>query len=501
MGSVKFPDPKTPVTFLTRDTCMPFDCSRCAARSLKCCHWEFDPDRVRQKSVALMNELKGKTENDKPLDKAMPLVSLADDVFSACRVRGISLRGVSTKKAALPKLQEHCVATLAAVGGEDAEDVVENMDDARVALELRHYTAVVSTNPRAFLIYILKSVDLLRRAAQYLEFKAPSEDDLWGKDSMKVAEDLLHCCLRLNSRLIWHAIRYPLVEHLPDATMRMQTACKWIRDEAGISRTDALFVKGSNNTEIERQQFDDKESQRILEMFTRDCSTNLNPLRALIPDDEVREAWLKMFRAYVAGMKIANQNPPLIPGEDGYEGQLERDATELQRQWDLWWYYAKSVIGAAILTNYGHSVKCGNFSRCMRKFGYLLWYRADAVEFTNDDIIQVTHRHTNRFGAVGRGVRIATLAEAIKRWALRKLGYATGIAQRGFQERDAHCTRVKEAAARKILANHRASRAQSKRQKIHTANRIQESKDRALKVKRDSLTRGGSLIPGILKPF
>ena len=62
MGSVKFPDTKTPVTFLTRHTCMPFDCSRCAARSLKCCHWEFDPDRVRQKSVALMNELKGKTE-------------------------------------------------------------------------------------------------------------------------------------------------------------------------------------------------------------------------------------------------------------------------------------------------------------------------------------------------------------------------------------------------------------------------------------------------------
>ena len=64
-----------------------------------------------------------------------------------------------------------------------------------------------------------------------------------------------------------------------------------------------------------------------------------------------------------------------------------------------------------------------------------------------------------------------------------------------------HIALESEAAARRILANHRASRGQSKRQKADTAKRIQENRDRALKVKRDSLTRGGSLIPGILKPF
>ena len=51
----------------------------------------------------------------------------------------------------------------------------------------------------------------------------------------------------------------------------------------------------------------------------------------------------------------------------------------MQNHFDAWWLLAKELIGASVLTNYGHSFKCGNYYRFMLKYGYLIYYAADAV--------------------------------------------------------------------------------------------------------------------------
>ena len=104
--------------------------------------------------------------------------------------------------------------------------------------------------------------------------------------------------------------------------------------------------------------------------------------------------------------------PSLIPGELGYAAQLQADADKLEAHLDAWravlmrprgqlailysksmhlgewrgdtrgpnvinprrrwWHSVSKLIGVSVLTNYGYSLKCGNFTQFIRRFGYVV---------------------------------------------------------------------------------------------------------------------------------
>ena len=103
----------------------------------------------------------------------------------------------------------------------------------------------------------------------------------------------------------------------------------------------------------------------------------------------------------------------------------------------------------SVLTNYGFSLKCGNFARFMKKYGYLIYFSADAMEQINDDMNVITHRHSQNGGSAGRGdgQRMATLCEPIYGHAIRCMVYMTGKDKEIIGAHNAH---VAEELAKKI---------------------------------------------------
>lgn len=59
--------------------------------------------------------------------------------------------------------------------------------------------------------------------------------------------------------------------------------------------------------------------------------------------------WKKMFMEFNAGLKIVRMVPTKIPGDLGYEAELQRDARKMQGHFDEWWLCAKELIGASVL--------------------------------------------------------------------------------------------------------------------------------------------------------
>ena len=55
-----------------------------------------------------------------------------------------------------------------------------------------------------------------------------------------------------------------------------------------------------------------------------------------------------MFMELNAGLKIVRMVPTKIPGDLGYEAELQRDARKMQGHFDEWWLCAKELIGASV---------------------------------------------------------------------------------------------------------------------------------------------------------
>lgn len=169
------------------------------------------------------------------------------------------------------------------------------------------------------------------------------------------------------------------------------------------------------------------EAEKLVNLFA--SSSPANPFVALLRLSERREDIVGMFSKFSLGIAIARKNPDLIPGDVGYDEALTRDADEMQLHFDNWWRHARRCVGIKVLTNYGVAVKNGDFSRAMKRYGYLIFLSQDGFEAENKDVHAVVHKHSQKFGnqGCGAGSKKQTKADALGRQAMRKLAYLTGL--------------------------------------------------------------------------
>ncbi|EGB03435.1 hypothetical protein AURANDRAFT_67981 [Aureococcus anophagefferens] len=315
-------------------------------------------------------------------------------------------------------LQRHCKITMPAHGHTDG--FVNELTDVEVAyqLELFGYGGLPTRN---LLQNVIEAADLIRRADVYLTFPWGTSA-MWGPDPELVAEDALHLILRMMPTANHICLSWPLVHKDARAEERMLMASQAIRRKTSISWYKAAWLDGSSNTDIIKQSFGDSDSMKLL------------------------DAW--------QDTDILKMKPTKKPGDEGYQAELEKDADRLQYHADQWWHFASKHVGEKVLTSYGHSLKCGNFSRFMKKWGYLIYYSADAVEQTNDDAIVITQTKSHKFGvkgqSPGRGQVMVSQAEDIARWCGRKIAYATGMDKEIYAAHEARLLRRRNEASQRI---------------------------------------------------
>ncbi|KAJ1449346.1 hypothetical protein M885DRAFT_622628 [Pelagophyceae sp. CCMP2097] len=419
MGSATWPDAKTPVLAQLRHLGMPFGCG---CGDPDCGHWRLDIQRVKDGAAATSQKLFDLLGWDCMNFVEPIVVNKAHAVEHAC-----------------------CVP-VPAFGAEGVEDLVDGWDEQTVnakwtAVRFRTLPVPCVAVMRSQLVEALTSIDLLRRADAYLQFKGPREGSLWGVDHEVVAEDGLHCILRMGG-MVKGAFMTRLRSGGAEAERAILLAEKLIQRR--VASYKVRYEPETHNTEIAVHEDGDKNARAILALFASEeqdeaaagagaptgtgQAARSNPLTALILDPVERRRWWKMFDEYNEGIKIVRMVPTIIPGEGGYVEQLHADADKMQGHFDTWWVAARPFVGVTVLTNYGHSLKGGNFSRFMKRFGCLVCFSADAMEQKNDDMFALFFRHSQKFGSCGRGVgaRKATMVETLWGSALRQMAYMTG---------------------------------------------------------------------------
>ncbi|KAJ1446910.1 hypothetical protein M885DRAFT_576895 [Pelagophyceae sp. CCMP2097] len=456
MGSATWPDAKTPVLAQLRHLGMPFECG---CGDPDCGHWRLDIQRVKDGAAATSQKLFDLLGWD-CMNFVEPIVvnkahavehvharsrrgpaSLSDDDDDD-RSQLIDTSGWSrpwTKTKMEAALHEACRGVEELVDGWDEQTVNAKW----MAVRFRTLPVPCVAVMRSQLVEALTSIDLLRRADAYLQFKGPREGSLWGVDQEVVAEDGLHCILRMG-RMVKGAFMTRLRSGGAEAERAILLAEKLIQRRGASYKV--RYEPETHNTEIAVHEDGDKNARAILALFASEeqdeaaagagaptgtgQAARSNPLTALILDPVERRRWWKMFNEYMynEGIKIVRMVPTISPGEEGYVEQLHADADKMQGHFNAWWVAARPLVGVTVLTNYGHSLKGGNFSRFMKRFGYLICFSADAMEQKNDDMFALFFRHSQKFGSCGRGVgaRKATIVETLWGSVLRQMAYMTG---------------------------------------------------------------------------
>ena len=116
-----------------------------------------------------------------------------------------------------------------------------------------------------------------------------------------------------------------------------------------------------------KQSFGDSDSMKLL-----DAWQDTDILKCISSDDSVINSLRMMMFHLKKSIEIMRMKPTKKPGDEGYQAELEKDADRLQYHADQWWHFASKHVGEKVLTSYGHSLKCGNFSRFMKKWGFLV---------------------------------------------------------------------------------------------------------------------------------
>ena len=288
---------------------------------------------------------------------------------------------------------------------------------------------------------------------------------------------------------------FALSQKFENIKQQYNLAARLVQSGTNIGRFQYKFKPGSGNTDIENQSFSDKQILKLLNLFG-DEDMQKNPLSVLTRDNEDRKTIRLMFFHFSEALKIVNKKPNLMPNDPQYKATLFRDACDMQNDFTDWGVYAMRIFGDKVITNYGFDCIAGNFRHCMLKHQiYLIYARNDAAEHINDDIMCVVHRHSQKFGAAGRGKRLTTKAEAVWRWALLKLGYAlnlTDIVIKNHIEKLA--ARRLQAIAKLRTTHHDAAYISARKRKKKVTKRIAEKNHTAqLKKRLRNVSRHGQI--------
>ncbi|KAJ1449432.1 hypothetical protein M885DRAFT_590440 [Pelagophyceae sp. CCMP2097] len=398
-------------------------------------------------------------------------VSLGNDDDDADGTQLIDPQGWSkpwTKGRLEEALHAVCRVPVAAFGAEDVDELVAEWSKDAQTLEAKWRAVGFRTSlvpcvavMGRELAEALTLIDSPRRAEAYMQFRGPGEGSLWGNDQEVVAEDGLHLLLRAG-RMVQKAFMARLRSGGPQCERDTKIAERLI--QLCVPSFKVRYEPDTNNTEIAKHEDGDKNVRAILALFASEeqdeaavgaptgtgQAARRNPPTVLFPDVAERRRWWKMFYEYNEGIKIVRMVPTIIPGEEGCVEQLHADADKMQGHLGAWWVAARPLVGVTVLTNYGHSLKGGNFSRFMKRFGYLIYFSADAMEQKNDDNYALVHCHSQKFGSCGRnaGARKATMVEALWGSAVRQMAYMTGKHKEILA---AHAAAVRAQALLKIL--------------------------------------------------
>ena len=263
---------------------------------------------------------------------------------------------------------------------------------------------------------------------------------------------VLHFEMRAGERLIYELFSFPLKRGYPDAKARIAAAeaalranTSWAHFELTWS-DDKSVLEPFSLTRAHAKEIVHVLEEHVLPHLVKASDAAIVQVGAggELDARSPLTAWRVALNEYVGAVNVMRYLPgktdaKVILGSDGYAGQIRMDADRLQYHADRCTDALIFLCGSRVITNFFYTLRAGHFREMMINHGYLAYLSNDAVEHINAVVNVLYHRHSQHAGSQGKmrkdgtqGQRQASPTDAIRGWAERKIGWASGMIQRAF---------------------------------------------------------------------
>ena len=396
----------------------------------------------------------------------------------AAELVGIDSRGVSLKD--LERQLDALATDVVMTDGFDfPAELVSDMTvpDVREQLGFRNmHTTGSGVDVRARLTKRVEDVQSYLELDLELQYPGVLPSSLYP-DPLKTVSCALHFEMRTGETIAHHLFSHTLIEQHADALDRLLAAQAAVRGRPGLDFFTLKIGGEPIETFVGRRSILSKcldpitLSRKHAFMLVRALEDHALP--CLMKDDDTPRdgsdnptpLWKTALSEYVKAVNILRHIPTStekIMGEEGYEAQLKTHAVAMQTAADRCTNALVELLSDKCLTNYLHIFRVGHLAEQMMLHGYLAYLNNQAVEAVNGVISCVYHRQGQRGGATGQsdghGGRAGNHTDAVRKWAVCHVAWATGIARQaliGVYGEDGVASR----RARPKLDEHRGCRA------------------------------------------
>ena len=267
-------------------------------------------------------------------------------------------------------------------------------------------------------------------------------------DPHKTVACTLHFEMRTGESITHHVLSHTLRVKHPDAFARLLAAQAAIRARPGldwftlkidkkpigeIKDGSSILSKSLDSISLSRKHANElvrELADHALPCLIRPCDTPSDGGADPLP------LWRTALTQYVIAVNVLRKVPTAqekVLGDEGYEEQLDLDATIIQTAADRCTNALVELLSDTCLTNYLHLFRAGHFAEMMRRHGYLCYLNNQAVEYVNGVVSCVYHRHSQMGGASGQsqghGQRLGDHTDGVRKWSLCHVAWASGDAE------------------------------------------------------------------------